>query len=71
MLKFLLVVILVAVVVYLTARAIERRGIAPAPRRPQRPPQPPPRPVAPDDDADFLRDLDRKRKRKDAEDPDS
>lgn len=69
MLKFLLVVILVAVVVYLTARAIERRGVAPAPRKP-RPPQ---RPLAPDDDADFLRDLDRKRKRKrkDPEDPDA
>ena len=66
MLKFLLVVILVAVIVYLTARAIERRGIAPAPRRSQ----PPPRPLGPDDDADFLRDLDRKRKRKDPEDPD-
>lgn len=67
MLKFLLVVILVAVIVYLTARAIERRGIAPSPRRPQ----PPPRPLGPDDDADFLRDLDRKRKRKDPEDPDA
>lgn len=68
MLKFLLVVILVAVIVYLTARAIERRGVAPAP--PRRP-QPPPRPLGPDDDADFLRDLDRKRKRKDPEDPDA
>lgn len=67
MLKFLLVVILVAVIVYLTARAIERRGVAPAPRKPQ----PPQRPIAPDDDADFLRDLDRKRKRKDPEDPDA
>ena len=65
MLKFLLVVILVAVAVYLTTRAIQRRGIAPAPKR-QRPA--PPRVVGPDDDADFLRDLDRKRKH--PEDPD-
>jgi hypothetical protein len=67
-LKFLLVVILIAVAVYLTTRAIQRRGIAPAPRpRPRRPE--PPRIVGPDDDPDFLRDLDRKRKH--PEDPDA
>ena len=60
MLKFLLVVILFAVAVYLTCRVIQRRGIAPAPRRAQA--QPPPRVMGPDDDPDFLRDLDRKRK---------
>jgi hypothetical protein len=61
-LKFLLVVILIAIAVYLTVRAIQRRGITPpAPRRP-RPTQQPPRPLGPDDDPDFLRDLDRKRK---------
>ncbi|MEP9362407.1 hypothetical protein ABLE68_05535 [Nocardioides sp. CN2-186] len=65
MLKFLLVVILVAVAVYLTTRAIQRRGVAPAPKR-KRPE--PPRFVGPDDDPDFLRDLDRKRKH--PEDPD-
>jgi hypothetical protein len=60
-LKFLLVVILIAVAVYLTTRAIQRRGIAPAPKpRPRR--AEPPRVVGPDDDPDFLRDLDRKRK---------
>jgi hypothetical protein len=58
-LRFLLVVILIAVVVYLTARAIQRRGVAPAPRRQ---PKPPPRVMGPDDDPEFLRDLDRKRK---------
>lgn len=52
-------VILVAVAVYFTVRAIQRRGVAPAPRKPK--PQPP-RPMGPDDDPDFLRDLDRKRK---------
>ena len=65
MLKFLLVVILFAVIVYLTVKAIERRGVAPQPKRP------PARPVAPDDDPDFLRNLERerKRKRKHPEDP--
>jgi hypothetical protein len=68
-LKFLLVVILVAIAVYLTTRAIQRRGIAPpAPRR-SRPTQQPPRVVGPDDDPDFLRDLDRKRRH--PEDPES
>ena len=68
MLKFLLVVILIAVAVYLTTRAIQRRGIAPAPKpRPGAPE--PPRFVGPDDDPDFLRDLDRKRKH--PEDPDA
>ena len=66
MLKFLLVVILIAVAVYFTVRAIQRRGIAPAPRRPK--PQPP-RVMGPDDDPDFLRDLDRKRKH--PEDPEA
>ena len=67
MLKLLLVVILVAVVVYLTTRAIQRRGIAPAPSR--RPSARERRPIAPDDDADFLRDLDRKRRH--PEDPEA
>ncbi|WP_167305868.1 hypothetical protein [Nocardioides euryhalodurans] len=48
--KFLLVVVLVAVAIYLTIRVIERRGVAP---------RTPPRPVGPDDDPDFLRGLDR------------
>lgn len=64
MLKFLLVVILIAVAVYLTVRVIQRRGITPPPRRPQAPP----RVQGPDDDPDFLRDLDRRRKH--PEDPD-
>ena len=65
MLRFLLVVILLAIAVYFTVRAIQRRGIAPTPRRQ---PKPPRRVVGPDDDPDFLRDLDRKRKH--PEDPD-
>jgi hypothetical protein len=67
-LKLLLVVILVAVAVYLTTRAIQRRGIMPTPKpRPRRPQQP--RVIGPDDDPDFLRDLDRKRKH--PEDPEA
>jgi hypothetical protein len=66
--KFLLLVILIAIAVYLTVRAIQRRGIAPAPRR-QSPP--PPRVMGPDDDPDFLRDLDREWKKKHPEDPEA
>jgi hypothetical protein len=66
--KFLLLVILIAIAVYLTVRAIQRRGIAPTPR-PRRQSQPPPRVMGPDDDPDFLRNLDRERKRKHPEDP--
>ncbi|GAB3761638.1 hypothetical protein FB382_003446 [Nocardioides ginsengisegetis] len=66
MLKFLIVVILIAIAVYMTTRVIQRRGIMPpAPRAPRTPP----RPFGPDDDPDFLRDLDRRRKH--PEDPDA
>ncbi|CAI9400043.1 hypothetical protein [Nocardioides sp. T2.26MG-1] len=58
--KLLLVVILIAIAVYYTVRVIQSRGIAPAPR-PRRQQQPP-RVLGPDDDPDFLRDLDRRRK---------
>jgi hypothetical protein len=67
-LKFLLVVALFALATYLTIRVIQRRGVLPPstgrPHRPQ-----PRRAVAPDDDEDFLRDLDRKRRH--PEDPES
>ena len=66
MLKVLVVVALLALTIYLVVRAIQGRG-AIRPRKPQR--RPPARPVAPDDDPDFLRDLDRKRKHPD--DPDA
>lgn len=61
--KFLLIVILLAAAIYFTVRVIQRRGILPQ-RGPER------RPLGPDDDPDFLRDLDRKRRRRKPEDPD-
>ena len=68
-LKFLLVVLLVAVLIYvLTSQvmtATERRRSGHPSRGPRlrRPQGPPPRQVAPDDDEDFLRWLDRKRRK--------
>lgn len=61
----LLVIAVFAVATYLTIRLLERRGLVSERtssrlRRPQ--PRPRPRAVAPDDDEDFLRDLDRKRR---------
>lgn len=61
-------VILFALATYFVVRMLQQRGAAP--RLPKRSaPKPPPRIVAPDDDEDFLRDLDRKRLK--PEDPDS
>jgi hypothetical protein len=51
--KFLLVVVLVGVAVYLIVRIIERRGIKPTPKAA-------PRPLGPDDDPDFLWNLNKK-----------
>ena len=62
--KFVLVVVVAAVLIYLTVRIIERRGIRPAPK------PKPPRPVGPDDDPDFLWDLDRKKRHKKPPHPD-
>ncbi len=62
MLKLLLVVVLFAALTYAALRVIERRGLAGSPPS-SRPRRPAPRPVAPDDDEDFLRWLDRKRRK--------
>jgi hypothetical protein len=69
-LKFLLVVLLVAVLIYvltsrvMTANENRRRGGHPSQGlRFRRPSGPPPRQVAPDDDEDFLRWLERKRRK--------
>ena len=65
MLKVLLVVVVFAVATYATLRLLERRGSAgsPGPLHGPRTRRPAPRPVAPDDDEDFLRWLDRKRRK--------
>jgi hypothetical protein len=72
-LKFLVIVALFAVTVYFVTRLLQQRGAGG--RRPQlqrRRPQPPPRVQGPDDDEDFLRDLDRKRRHSERpEDPDA
>lgn len=70
--KFILVVVVVAVLVYLAVRLIETRGRlfgrgdggSSAVRRPQ-PPRRPSGPLGPDDDPDFLRDLNRRSRKKD------
>ncbi|HEX5088082.1 MAG TPA: hypothetical protein VFV89_09750 [Nocardioides sp.] len=67
MLKVLLVVVLFAVATYCLIRVIERRGVARPVRRPA--PRPQSRPLAPDDDDEFLRDLDQRRRH--PEDPDA
>ena len=61
MLKFVILVALFAVAVYLLVRVVQKRGLLDD--------HPTGRPFAPDDDMDFLRDLDRKHKHPD--DPDS
>ncbi|KAA1428347.1 hypothetical protein [Nocardioides antri] len=64
MLKFLVVILVFAAVTYLVTRALQERGPGNRPGMPRpkpKRPSTPPRPVAPDDDEDFLRDLDRKR----------
>lgn len=66
MLKFVLVVAVFALVVYAVAWTIERRRFGSSGARPQRlrrPKQPPTKQVAPDDDEDFLRWLEQKRRK--------
>jgi hypothetical protein len=70
--KLILVVVIVAVVVYLAVRLIETRGRlfrrgdggSAAVRRPH-PPRRPSGPMGPDDDPEFLRDLNRRTRKKD------
>ena len=66
MLKLLFVVVVVGLAIYATVRLLQRQGTElPTPRRR---PRPPVRPQGPDDDDEFLRDLDRRRLH--PEDPD-
>ncbi|MCL8023821.1 hypothetical protein [Nocardioides bruguierae] len=77
MIKLLLFVAVVALVTYYVVRTLQKRGVlsqgAQRPgsgsARPRRVRREPPRTVAPDDDPDFLRELDRRRLHGD--DPDS
>jgi len=64
--KFLLVVIVFAALVYAVFWLVERRrgGGTGTPGR-STPPKPSPRSVAPDDDEDFLRGLNRRRRDQD------
>ena len=64
MLKFIVVVALVALAIYLAVRFLDQRGRLDEGGSPARR-----RPVAPDDDPEFLRDLDRKRRKPDERDP--
>ena len=60
MLRFAFVLIVFAVATYLVVRAMQRAGSGPqAPRPTAR--RRPPTTIAPDDDEDFLRELDRRR----------
>jgi hypothetical protein len=61
--KLLIVIVVFAVVTYLVTRMLQEQGDDKAhrPRLPKRPAEPP-RAIAPDDDPEFLRDLDRKRR---------
>jgi hypothetical protein len=68
--KLLLVVIVFAALVYTVFWLIERRRAgAPSTRRAPRSPRS--RTVAPDDDEDFLRDLNRRNHHKDEDTPNS
>ena len=64
MLKLLIVVLIVGAVIYAVIRLVQGSGPGGSGRSPAKPI----RPVAPDDDADFLRDLDRKRRQRDDSD---
>lgn len=65
--KFFLAIAVIAVVIYVVTRLIETRGHpfrnTSTARRSLLPPRNPGRPIGPDDDPDFLRDLNRRRKR--------
>jgi hypothetical protein len=64
-LKVLFVVALFALATYLIVRLIQTRGQLLRKRPVRRPGLPQRRPFAPDDDPDFLRDLERRRRHPD------
>jgi len=57
----LLVVALLALVIYASIRLVEKRRAAGSPRPSRQPPRR--RVIAPDDDTNFLRDLEQKRRK--------
>ena len=61
---YLVVLVIAVVVVVLLMRAATASGRSPVRLRPRRP-RPSARPVAPDDDPDFLRELERRARRED------
>ena len=65
MLRVLVLVVLLALAIYLVVRTVQRSSGPQQGRRRSPGHRPPTRPIAPDDDLDFLRDLDRKRKHPD------
>jgi hypothetical protein len=72
--KILLVLIVLGALVYLLVRLVQRGTLTLKPGARSARPTPPPRQrrtIAPDDDPDFLRDLDRKRKHKHQDDADT
>ena len=66
--KAIIVIALLALVIYGLLRLWERRRATRARGSSQFPPPPLRRVIAPDDDPDFLRDLDRKRRRPEKDD---
>ena len=67
--KFLLVVIVFAALVYTFFWLIERRRAGTPGAGPRSTPKPQPRTLAPDDDEDFLRDLNRRNRHPDQDHP--
>ncbi len=68
----MLVAVAFALLVYLVVRVIQRRGL----KGPEGPPdgglrRPPPRPLGPDDDPDFLWNLDKRKRHPRKKDDDS
>lgn len=73
--KLILLLLVIGVVVYVLVRLVQTRGRPFGGRPGPRPPVPgrgpgPSRPLGPDDDPDFLRDLNRRRRKRD-DTPDS
>ena len=72
MIRFVVWLLLLAAILYAVFWAIDRRnqsGSSGVPRRPKPPTRPSRGPVGPDDDEAFLRDLERRRRREQGDQP--